>query len=469
MTVRLISEIDVEWEIPVLVIGAGACGLVAALAASESGAQALVIERDKRPSGNTSLSQGLIPAAGTFEQRRKGIKDDPAAFAADIMGKAKGGPDRAIVDMIAHEAGPTVDWLIQTHGVALQLVTDFLYSGHSCHRMHGPPTRTGRDLEGALLNAVERASVDIFTQARAEDVFVDEHGAVRAVSVVRPDGAITYVGCRTLILACNGFGANMDLLRRFAPRAAGLLYVGHPGNDGTALRFGEALGAGTADMNSYQGHGSVVVPENILLTWAVVTEGGFQINAEGNRFGDESVGYSSFAALVEQQPGKTAWSIFDARCEAPALTFDDYQQLLGVGAIKTANTIAELATITGTSPEKLFAVLEGLEAVAAGKARDAFGRKFEKRHLLTPPYRAARTAGALFHTQGGLVVDTDAFVLRKDGSCLANVFAGGGAARGISGQNADGYIAGNGLVSAIVLGRRAGASAARVAGSYTGV
>ncbi len=50
--------------VPVLIIGAGACGLTAALAAKEAGAEPLVLERDPKPTGSTSLSTGLIPAAG---------------------------------------------------------------------------------------------------------------------------------------------------------------------------------------------------------------------------------------------------------------------------------------------------------------------------------------------------------------------------------------------------------------------
>jgi len=68
--------------------------------------------------------------------------------------------------------------------------------------------------------------------------------------------------------------------------------------------------------------------------------------------------------------------------------------------------------------------------------------------------------GALFHTQGGLVVDSGARVLREDGSPLPNLFAGGGAARGLSGPSRWGYLSGNGLLTATVLGRLAGQSAA---------
>ena len=48
----------------VLIIGAGACGTIAALAANERGAEVLILERDAKPTGSTSLSGGQIPAAG---------------------------------------------------------------------------------------------------------------------------------------------------------------------------------------------------------------------------------------------------------------------------------------------------------------------------------------------------------------------------------------------------------------------
>jgi fumarate reductase flavoprotein subunit len=52
-------------------------------------------------------------------------------------------------------------------------------------------------------------------------------------------------------------------------------------------------------------------------------------------------------------------------------------------------------------------------------------------------------------------------VLRPDGTPLPNLFAGGGAARGVSGPSVEGYLSGNGLLTAVTLGRAAGASAAR--------
>jgi fumarate reductase flavoprotein subunit len=61
-----------------------------------------------------------------------------------------------------------------------------------------------------------------------------------------------------------------------------------------------------------------------------------------------------------------------------------------------------------------------------------------------------------------LKVDGDARVLDQQGHAIPNLFAGGGAAAGISGKaGALGYASGNGLLTAIALGRLAGRAAAR--------
>tara|TARA_B100001115_G_scaffold50205_1_gene37123 strand:+ start:179 stop:403 length:225 start_codon:yes stop_codon:yes gene_type:complete len=51
-----------DTEIDCLIIGGGAAGLTAALAASESGAAVLVAERENRLSGSTALFIGINPS-----------------------------------------------------------------------------------------------------------------------------------------------------------------------------------------------------------------------------------------------------------------------------------------------------------------------------------------------------------------------------------------------------------------------
>ena len=92
-----------------LIIGAGACGMIAALSAHEAGSEVLVIEADAVPSGSTALSAGLIPAAGTQIQQAAGIKDSAALFAKDIQAKAKNENDQALVDLMASRAAEAID------------------------------------------------------------------------------------------------------------------------------------------------------------------------------------------------------------------------------------------------------------------------------------------------------------------------------------------------------------------------
>ena len=92
--------------------------------------------------------------------------------------------------------------------------------------------------------------------------------------------------------------------------------------------------------------------------------------------------------------------------------------------------------------------------------QDEFGRDFGNKPPLKPPYFMSKIMGALTHTQGGLEIDKQGRVLRKDGKPFPNLFAGGGAARGLSGPADWGYLSGSGLLMATNMGRLAGEAAA---------
>ena len=460
-TVSYSFDANFEVEVPLLIVGAGAAGLCAALAATEAGMEVLVIERDAAPAGSTALSAGLIPAAATRLQRAKGIVDSPQLFAADVQRKAKGEADAAVVDAVAHGAGVLVEWLTDRYGLPFEVVDNFNYPGHSVMRMHGLPTRTGSELIDRLRHAAETSDITILPQRVADRLLAEPDGRIRGVEILRGDGRRERIGCKTLILACNGFGGNQDLVRRFIPEMGGALYFGHPGNRGDAVMWGEALGAKLAHLGAYQGHGSVAMPHNILISWAVIMQGGIQINRDGSRFCDEAQGYSEQAAEVLRQPGAIAWSVFDARIAAVARQFEDFQNAERAGAILTGRTIAELAGLMRLPTATFAAEWEDVESLKAKRGTDRFGRHFAPEQLCVAPFHAVKVTGALFHTQGGLAVDGVGRVRRKDGSLLPNLFAAGGAAAGVSGSSAAGYLSGNGLLTATVLGRLAGQAAAR--------
>lgn len=452
---------DFVASIPVVVIGGGACGLTAALAAREAGAEVVVIERDRSALGTTAMSTGLIPGAGSRFQHEADIDDGAALFTRDILEKTHGRTDADMAAYIAEQSGPVVEWLADRHAVPLSLVDTFRYPGHSRMRMHGTPNRTGAELMGALHAAAERAGVDILLEAPVSHLFAEPGGRVRGVRITRADGQTEDIACDALVLACCGFGGAPDMVAELIPEIAGATFFGHPGNKGDALRWGMALGAAAADIQSYQGHAGLIDGQGIPLLWAHIIEGGIQVNLDGLRFANETRGYSEQAIDVVAQPGHVAWSIYDARRHELMLEFEDYRDAIRADCLRTAGSVSELAAITGLPEAALAETLAGVEAMVAGAQRDPLGRDFAGKPPLAAPYYAVKVTGALFHTQGGLVVDREARVLRQDAAPLPNLFAGGGAARGVSGPSCWGYLAGNGLVTATVLGRAAGTAAAR--------
>lgn len=460
------TDAPFDLEVPLLIIGAGAAGLCAALAAKEAGVDPLVIERDAQPSGSTSLSAGLIPAAGTRFQRAKGIDDNPQAFANDIKRKANGEADAAIVGVVSQGAAPLVEWLADRYRLPFDVIDNFNYPGHSAMRMHGLPTRTGLELINRLRSAAEDSGISIITGRAARTLLVADDQEICGVEVLRADNVRERIKCEALVLACNGYGGNPDLVRRYIPEMASALYFGHPGNRGDAVIWGDALGAELQHLGAYQGHGSVATPHNVLITWATIMQGGFQVNAKGRRFSDESRGYSEQAAQVLQQPNGIAWCVFDARIASVAQQFEDFRQAERAGAIVTRESVEALAEVMQVPVAVFDAEWTEIEALKARSERDRYGRQFSPDQRLAPPLHAVKVTGALFHTQGGVAIDATCRAKRMHGDAFPNLFAAGGAAAGVSGATAAGYLSGNGLLTATVLGRLAGEAAAESCTRY---
>jgi len=441
---------------PVAIVGAGACGLSAALALSRLGIECVVLERDAVPAGSTALSSGFVPAACTRVQQAAHVKDSTDLFAQDIQHKAHGQAAPALVKAYSEAIGPAMDALEEHHHIPWQLLDQFLYPGHSVYRMHAVPEKTGEGLMSRLRAAADSAGVVVLTQAQVTGLDADAKGLVHGLRFTQPDGTTSRLSCDAVILACNGFGGNADMVKQHLPAMKDAQYAGHVGNDGSAIAWGLQLGAELADMGAYQGHGSWAIPQGSLISWALMMEGGIQINRFGARFHDETQGYSEAAVQVLNQPDGVAWTVFDNQLLQFAQDFPDFVAAQAAGAVKSAANAESLSAIVGCPAialDKTMAEVNQLaqaNALEKSDAKDRWGRSFKRR--LEAPFHAIKVTGALFHTQGGLNINAQCQVLQSNGKSLPNLYAAGGAARGVSGAEVWGYLSGNGLLSAIAGG-----------------
>lgn len=453
-----------EFSVPVLIVGGGACGAVAALAAHSVGVEPLLIERDAYPSGSTGMSQGLFCAAGTRFQREVGVDDGPDQFFRDIMEKSRQEADPTVARLIADRSREVLEWLCDEHEFPWTLDERFRASyGNTRARIHGWSGHSGMDMVQWLHRRLDDLGVDVLCNTRLIDIITDEAGVVTSARIQGPNGEETVIGCAAIVLAAGGFGANRKMTGKFMPETGAFRYNGHEGSEGDAILLGEKIGAAVGDMGSYQGYAMLAEPGGISVPPNVLIEGGVILNANGERFTDEADDIAGMVLPLSAQPGGLGWVVFDKRIHAQCAHIPELRELGKLGVVRSASSMEELAARTGLPAAALARSLRCARQASKFRERDQFGRSWAEACAPGNGYFYVRVTGALYHTQGGLAIDDQARVRRRDRTAFPNLFAGGGSARSVSGSSSWGYLPAMGLTTAVTLGCVAGQNAARVA------
>jgi len=435
----------------IIVAGAGGCGLVAALAAAQKGARVLVLEKTDKPGGGTVFSSRSIRAAGTKFQRAKGIEDDPTTYAQEILIRNRGQSDVMLTQRLTQVSGELVEWLADIAGIEFEVGPRLF--GHGRCRSH--TWKDDRTIIDYLVGAVERQkNIRILFSTPALSLKVDEGGAVTGV-VTR--GGVIYG--RKVILASGGFAASRELLARYIPKAVGIPFPGHFGSTGDGLRIGMAVGAATENLGAFQPFPTYIAPFDCEVRPDVAVLGGILVDQQGKRFIDESQFPGGIGAKMLELPGKQAYEVFDEQIYQSNRT--GLAHVAATGMLEKGESGGELARKLGIDPEGLEGTIRNYNSAVAG-GQDAFGRILKAPMSL--PFYGVKVWVALYHTQGGLKVNTHAQVLRPDGTVIPNLYAGGGVATGVSGSGPEGYLPGNGLLASLGLGRIAGEHAAESEG-----
>lgn len=447
-------------DVDVIVVGAGGCGLSAAIAASEAGASVALLEKMNRPGGNTSLSTGSIPAANTRYQRAVGVEDSPERMVQDLLRQS--GPHEAedLVHLLADQSAALVEWLVEEHQIDLRLITDYKHVGHSVTRLHAPPDRRGESLMRGLLAATRRQDVDVVTGNPVTGLLTED-GRVTGVQVDGSRSGSYELRGHAVVLAANGFGNNKQMLEQWIPEIVSAKYFGAEGSTGEALRWCIDQDAGLGNMTAYQGYAAVAYPHGSIVSWTTVEKGAVLLAPDGRRMGDESTGYSGFASTVALR-SEQSFVVLDTTIRDYVASHEpEFAELNEMGGVFEANDAHAVARYIGCAEDTVAAQLSAYHDAARGDRADEHGRKDFGMAPLRAPYCVVRSVPALFHTQGGAAVNALGRVLHQNGNVIPGLYAGGGVTTGLSGAaGAAGYSSGNGLLSALGLGRIAGHVAA---------
>ena len=450
----------------VAVIGGGNAGLCAALAARETGASVIVLERAPRDfrGGNSRHTRNLrcAHAAPTAMLTESYSGDE---FLGDLLRVTGHETDEPLARLLIERSASCPEWMGR-FGVRFQpALSGTLHLSRTNAFFLGG----GKALLNAYYAAAARIGVRTVYDAEVVALHLDR-GAFRGASV-RVGGRVEDVRARAAVIAAGGFEANIDWLRRIWGEAAGNFIIrGTPFNTGTLLRL--LLEAGVQAVgDERECHAVAVDARAPRFDGGIVTRldslpFGIVVNRHADRFYDEGEEawpkrYAIWGRLIAAQPDQIAYSIVDAKVTG---TF-----MPSVYPPVAASSIRDLAGALGLPPDRLEAtVAEFNQAVRPGSFNHAAlddcrtaGLAPDKTHwaqrIETPPFWGYPLRPGITFTYLGVRVDDRARVCMADGTPAPNIYAAGEIMAGNILRR--GYIAGIGMTIGSVFGRLAGQQA----------
>ena len=440
----------------VVVIGAGASGMTAAITAHDAGAKVILLEKQPITGGNSMLAAGGMNAAETKFQKAKGIKDSVELMYQDTMKGGKNTNDPALVRILAQNSSGSVDWLTS---IGADISDVGRMAGASVYRTHRPTggTAVGAHIANVLRKNAADRKIDVRVNSKVVKIIEDKQGRVTGVEVEGKHSGIYTIKAKAVVLTAGGFSANPEKVAFYRPEFKGMTTSNQPGATGDGLELGAKAGGELKDMKEIQIHPTVAAGSRILITEAVRGNGAILINHEGKRFVNELTTRDKASEAILHQTGKSAYLIFDEAIRKSLKQIDGYFHL---ELVKEGATIKELAAALKMPADTLEASIETYNKAVDAKTDAEFKRPDLPRALRTAKYYAIEIKPGVHYTMGGLKINTDTQVMAKDGKPIAGFYAAGEVTGGVHGAN---RLGGNSISETITFGRIAGANAAKLA------
>jgi 3-oxosteroid 1-dehydrogenase len=346
-------------ESDVLIIGAGAAGLVAALAAHEAGASVTIIDKGDRLGGTAAISGGIVWVADNPQMKAAGMADSADDALAYFGSLDHGEMDADVLAAFVHEGPAALSFLAQANALSLSILPGYpdyyldrpgarpaggraldndlfdfkllgdwaekVFHGDDIYRLMLRETplgggsgiidpaemqrRTSEDLRGfgqalvgRLLKACLERGIEPLLSCRARKLLIENHRVV-GVEFDQAGRREAVRATRGVILATGGFEWNEELKRTFL-RGPLDAPASPPGNQGDGLKMAMSVGAGLGNMTSAWWVPTLAIkganwPDGEQRAVPVLIERtlphSIMVNAAGKRFCNEANNYASLA------------------------------------------------------------------------------------------------------------------------------------------------------------------------------
>jgi fumarate reductase flavoprotein subunit len=440
----------------VIVIGSGGAGMTSAITAFDAKGKVVVLEKMPITGGNTQLAAGGMNATETVFQKKRKIEDSVAIMIEDTI---KGGGklnQPELVELLARNSASSIDYLTSLGADMSDIGRMGGASRDRCHRPTGGEVVGHHIIQVMRNNAIKRG-MDVRTNSKVMRIFGTPGGAVAGVLVQNKLGEYYTIEAPAMILACGGFSANLERVKKYRPDYGEFSSTNQPGATGDGLDLAGEFGAKLVDMDQIQIHPTQAAGSKTLITEAVRGNGAICVNREGKRFMNELTTRDKASAAVLRQSGGSAFLIFDETIRRSLKQIEGYFHL---ELVKSGKTPEELARTIGADGSNLAATLEAYNRYQAAKKDDEFDRPDMPRPVKDPGFHAIEIRPGIHYTMGGVSIDTRTRVLARTGNFIPGLFAAGEVTGGVHGAN---RLGGNSISETITFGRIAGREATQFA------
>lgn len=408
---------DEELTADVVVVGAGAAGMAAAIEASQAGANVIVLEKQGITGGCTTLSGGKLVAAGSKYQIAQGFEGDTPEALFDYL-KGVGGEaiDDAKLRQFTDNALMDVEWL---EGLGVNMINvEPIHSSITPWRVintyggGGQTDGIGGQISVPLYNKLMTTDADVYFNVTANEILMKD-GAAAGVKGVRPDGTTVTVHANNVIIATGGFAQNREMTAHLGiPGYVTSIPKGHVGD---GVKMATAVGA-----DYYQADGVQEVFVSFTCGVGINEESGLIVTDKGQRVVDEWTYQSHVATALRNAGAQTAYYIASAADPNPTVQYGMMME-----STPRAESAEELAKLIGIDPETLKATVDRYNELCAKGVDEDFNKPAQYMVPLEGTLYAIQMNSCYTVTFGGLVTNLDAQVLTADGTAIPGLYAAG--------------------------------------------
>lgn len=456
---------EVALEADIVVVGGGAAGLSAALAARQLGQEVILLEKSGVVGGASAMAGSGTIATGSDWQKEDGYEDSPEQLKADLLKNGHYHNHERTVDIFVNSVAEAFNWLVSPEGANIPYVR----SGNPVRNYSGEGRGAG--VVSNLSARFTEAGGVLMTSTRGVELIVNE-GVVTGILASGEDADYT-ITAKAVILATGGFGADdamiSDEFKRFP-------YAGHAGATGDGLKMAEAVDADLVNMEFVNTQpNSMVLPSglgqytNPGVGAAYRTSGAFLVNQDGQRFANEQG--IAWDLMQEMKKNTDQYLVMDqasfdafntAMINANIYKAEDVDSWLvndGEGSpfMVGADSLESLSVKLGLAEDVLPATAATFNEAAVKEEADAYGRDIAAPLSENGPYYALELFIRYYATLGGLHIDESMAVLNKDLQPVPGLYAAGEV---VGGLNGDVYMAATLFGWAVTSGYNAGVSSA---------